>query len=71
MTVLTGFLGAGKTTLVRRILSEAHGRRILVIENELGEVGIERRHDRTGAPCSQLRPAGQRAEGVKEDGPCP
>jgi G3E family GTPase len=41
VTVLTGFLGAGKTTLVNRILSERHGRRIAVIENEFGEVGVD------------------------------
>jgi G3E family GTPase len=41
VTVLTGFLGAGKTTLINRILSEHHGRRIAVIENEFGEVGVD------------------------------
>jgi len=41
VTVLTGFLGAGKTTLVNRILSEHHGKRIAVIENEFGEVGVD------------------------------
>ena len=41
VTVLTGFLGSGKTTLLNRILSEQHGIRIAVIENEFGEVGID------------------------------
>jgi molybdopterin-guanine dinucleotide biosynthesis protein len=41
VTVVTGFLGAGKSTLVQRILREAHGMRLLVIENELGEEGID------------------------------
>jgi G3E family GTPase len=41
VTVLTGFLGSGKTTLVNRILTENHGKRIAVIENEFGEVGID------------------------------
>jgi G3E family GTPase len=41
VTVLTGYLGAGKTTLVNRILSENHGKRIAVIENEFGEVGVD------------------------------
>lgn len=41
VTVLTGFLGSGKTTLLNRILSESHGMRIAVIENEFGEVGID------------------------------
>jgi G3E family GTPase len=41
VTVLTGFLGAGKTTLLNRILCEQHGKRIAVIENEFGEVGVD------------------------------
>lgn len=41
VTVLTGFLGAGKTSLLNRILSEAHGRRFAVIVNEYGELGID------------------------------
>ena len=41
VTVLTGFLGSGKTTLLNRILGEQHGKRIAVIENEYGEIGID------------------------------
>jgi G3E family GTPase len=41
VTILTGFLGSGKTTLLNRILKENHGKRIAVIENEFGEVGID------------------------------
>ncbi len=41
VTILTGFLGSGKTTLLNRILREEHGKRIAVIENEFGEVGID------------------------------
>ena len=41
VTILTGFLGGGKTTLLNRILHEQHGRRIAVIENEFGEDGID------------------------------
>lgn len=41
VTVVTGFLGSGKTTLINHILTEQHGRRIAVIENEFGEVGID------------------------------
>src|SRR4051812_6221957 len=41
VTVLTGFLGSGKTTLLNRILTENHGQRIAVIENEFGEIGVD------------------------------
>jgi len=41
VSVLTGFLGSGKTTLLNHILSAHHGKRIAVIENEFGEVGID------------------------------
>lgn len=40
-TIVTGFLGAGKTTLVRHVLENAGGRRIAVIVNEFGSVGID------------------------------
>jgi len=41
VTILTGFLGSGKTTLLNRILTEQHGHRIAVIENEFGEEGVD------------------------------
>ncbi len=41
-TVITGFLGAGKTTLVRHILANANGKRIALIINEFGDVGVDR-----------------------------
>jgi cobalamin biosynthesis protein CobW len=40
-TIVTGFLGAGKTTLVRHVLAHAGGRRIAVIVNEFGALGID------------------------------
>jgi CobW/HypB/UreG, nucleotide-binding domain len=61
----TGFLGAGKSTLVRHILTAQHGRRIAVIVNEFGEeLGIERaivnQNDvsRISSPRTNLHPAG-------------
>ena len=41
VTVLTGCLGAGKTTLLNHILTAQHGKRIAVIENEFGEIGVD------------------------------
>lgn len=41
VTIVTGFLGAGKTTLVNSILRGDHGMKIAVIENEFGEVNID------------------------------
>ncbi len=41
VTVLTGFLGSGKTTLLNYLLTAEHGKRIAVIENEFGEVGVD------------------------------
>jgi G3E family GTPase len=43
VTLLTGCLGAGKTTLLNYILTQAHGKRIAVIENEFGEISVD--HD--------------------------
>lgn len=41
ITILTGFLGSGKTTLLNHILTERHGYRIAVIENEVGEIDVD------------------------------
>ncbi len=40
-TVITGFLGAGKTTLIRHILENAKGKRLALIVNEFGDVGVD------------------------------
>lgn len=40
-TVITGFLGAGKTTLIRNLLAQANGRRIALIVNEFGDIGVD------------------------------
>lgn len=41
VTILTGFLGSGKSTLTKHILTAMHGKKFAVIENEFGEVGID------------------------------
>jgi cobalamin biosynthesis protein CobW len=41
VTVITGFLGAGKTTLLRHLLAHAGGRRIALIINEFGDIGVD------------------------------
>lgn len=41
VTILTGYLGSGKTTFVNYILKENHGYKFAIIENEFGEVGID------------------------------
>ena len=43
VTVLTGFLGSGKTTLFNHILTASHGKKLAVIQNEFGEVGVDDR----------------------------
>jgi len=41
VTIVTGFLGSGKTTLIRHALTHAHGRRLALIINEFGDVGVD------------------------------
>src|SRR5437588_1682141 len=40
-TIVTGFLGAGKTTLIRHVLAHAQGRRLAIVVNEFGDIGID------------------------------
>lgn len=42
VTIITGFLGAGKTTLIRHLMANAGGRRIALLINEFGDVGMDR-----------------------------
>ncbi len=41
VTVITGFLGAGKTTLVRNLMQNPQGKRLAVVVNEFGDVGVD------------------------------
>ena len=41
VTIITGFLGAGKTTLIRHVLEHANGRRLALVINEFGDVGVD------------------------------
>jgi cobalamin biosynthesis protein CobW len=41
VTIITGFLGAGKTTLIRHVLQNAKGRRLALVINEFGDVGVD------------------------------
>lgn len=42
--IISGFLGAGKTTLIRKLLEgPLKGQKVVLIENEFGEIGIDRR----------------------------
>jgi G3E family GTPase len=45
VTVLTGYLGAGNTTLLNRIVNHEHDKKVAVIINEFGRVGIDRNLD--------------------------
>src|ERR1700675_2351088 len=41
VTIITGYLGSGKTTLLNHILSSEHGKKVAVLVNEFGQVGID------------------------------
>ena len=41
VTIVTGFLGAGKTTMIRHLLEQANGRRLALVINEFGDVGVD------------------------------
>ena len=62
ITVVTGFLGSGKTTLVNRVLTGGHGRRVVVIENEVGAISID--HELIDEAAQARAPAGVRVFAV-------
>jgi cobalamin biosynthesis protein CobW len=53
VTVITGFLGSGKTTLIRQLLKNNQGRRIAVLVNEFGELGIDGELLRSCQTCDE------------------
>lgn len=59
VTIVTGFLGAGKTTLVRNLLQNNQGRKIAVLVNEFGEVGIDGELLRSCQVCDNAETATQ------------
>jgi cobalamin biosynthesis protein CobW len=59
VTVITGFLGAGKTTLVRQLLQNNKGQRIAVLVNEFGEIGIDGELLRSCQVCDDEAEASQ------------
>lgn len=58
VTVITGFLGSGKTTLIRHLLQNNQGRRIAVLVNEFGELGIDGELLRACQVCPEDEAAG-------------
>lgn len=56
VTVITGFLGSGKTTTIRHLLQNNQGRRIAVLVNEFGEVGIDGELIRSCQVCEDETP---------------
>jgi len=64
-TIVTGFLGSGKTTLLRHVLTHAEGRRLAVVVNEFGEVGVDGELlKQCGIGCDE--PTGESAPGLYE-----
>lgn len=59
VTVITGFLGSGKTTLIRHLLQNHQGRRIAVLVNEFGELGIDGELLRSCSLCPEADSPGE------------
>ena len=80
VNVISGFLGAGKTTLIKKLLDEAlKGERIVLIENEFGEIGIdggflkdagvEISEMNSGCPGGRLWRGAEKSHGAVSSGP--
>ena len=41
LTIIAGYLGAGKTTLINRLLAQADGKRLAVLVNDFGDINID------------------------------
>ena len=51
--IFSGFLGAGKTTLIKKLIKESFaGQKVVLIENEFGEIGIDREAGCLRAKCA-------------------
>ncbi|NJN20485.1 MAG: cobalamin biosynthesis protein CobW [Leptolyngbya sp. RL_3_1] len=66
VTVITGFLGAGKTTLIRHLLQNNQGRRIAVLVNEFGEVGIDGELLKSCQVCDEAEDSAPSASNIVE-----
>ena len=63
VTVITGFLGAGKTTLIRHLMANPNGKRLAILVNEFGLVGVRpdihrRNRSNIGSVCRRSGRAG-------------
>lgn len=68
VTIITGFLGSGKTTLIRNLLQNNQGRRIAVLVNEFGELGIDGELLRSCQVCPEEETADGEARAVDASG---
>jgi cobalamin biosynthesis protein CobW len=66
VTVITGFLGSGKTTLIRHLLQNNQGRRIAVLVNEFGELGIDGDLLRSCGICPEDEPTPENTPNIVE-----
>ena len=70
--IFSGFLGAGKTTLIKKLITEAFaGQQVVLIENEFGEIGIDGGFlKESGIQINELNASGCAAEQLCHRGRC-